>query len=452
METRLSYRQHTRAVLALGLPLVGSHLAQFAIQLTDTIMLGWYDVDELAAVVLAGTFWFMLFIVGSGFAFAVMPLVATAAASGDDADVRRATRMGMWLSVLFGAAVMPLILLSEPILVAMGQDPKISMLAGTYLGIAGWSIFPALLVMVLKSYFAALERTQFVLWTTVVAVFVNAAINYALIFGNWGAPEMGLRGAAYASLTVNVFSLALLCIYGLRAFPEHLLFQRLWRPDWPGFARVFHLGWPIGMTNFAEVGLFAVSTVMMGWLGTLELAAHGIALEITAVTFMIHVGLSNAATVRAGQAYARRNEVELRRGGLVVIAISAVVALATVIVLLSVPELLVGTFVDPDDPLRPQIIAIGTGLLVLAALYQLADAGQVVVLGLLRGVQDTKIPMAMATFSYWVVAIPAGYYLTFTMGYGANGVWLGLVIGLTVAWVTLSVRFWARSVKVARSP
>lgn len=451
MPERLSNRQHARAVLVLGLPLIGSHLAQFAIHMTDTIMLGWHSIAELAAVVLAGSYWFTLFIFGSGFAIAVMPIVAAAAASGDQVEVRRSTRMALWLSTLFGIAAMPLILLGEPILVAIGQKPEIAALSGTYLQIAGWSIFPALGVMVLKSYLAALERTQFVLWTTVVAVLLNALINYALIFGNWGAPELGLRGAAWASVFVNGFSFLLLCLYAAMAIREHALFQRLWRPDWVGFARVFQLGWPIGLTNLAEVGLFSGAAVLMGWLGTFELAAHGIAIQIASATFLVHMGLSNAATVRAGRAYGRHDEAELRRGGLVAMAISAGFALVTVLVFFAIPDQLVGLFVDPSDPLRPQIVAIAATLLLIAALFQVADAGQVMALGLLRGVQDTRVPMLMAAFSYWLVAMPSSYVLGFTLGYGGTGVWAGLVIGLTVAWATMSLRFWRRSVRIGRS-
>ncbi|MGR3661766.1 MAG: MATE family efflux transporter [Paracoccaceae bacterium] len=450
MTSSLTYSQHTRAVLALGLPLVGGHLAQFSIHLTDSIMLGWHSVEELAAVVLAGGYWFTIFIMGSGFGIALMPLVAAARASGEDVEIRRTTRMALWLSILFAIASMPLILFAEPILLAMGQTEEISRLSGLYLRIAGWSIFPALGVNVIKSYLAGLERTQFVLWATIAAVGLNATINYALIFGNWGAPEMGLRGAAWASVSVNMFTFFLLCVYAAFATPEHALFQRIWRADWGGFARVFKLGWPIGLTNLAEVSLFTVAAVFVGWIGTYELAAHGIALQVASLTFLVHLGLSNAATIRAGAAYGRRNEAELRRGGLVASAISAVIVLITVLVFYLFAEPLVGLFVNPSDPVRPQIIAIAAVLLMYAAAFQVADAGQVMALGLMRGVQDTKVPMVLATICYWLVAMPASYILGFPLGYGVQGVWAGLVIGLSIAFLVMSYRFWTKSVRITR--
>jgi MATE family multidrug resistance protein len=383
---------------------------------------------------------------GSGFAWAVMPMVAQAEAAGEGAQVRRVTRMGLWASALFGLATLPAMLGAGAVFGWLGQEPATSVLAADYLAIAGWGILPALMVMVLKSYLAALERTSVVLWVTLAAVALNIGINYALIFGNFGLPEMGVRGAATASLLVNLASMAALVIYVIRATPEHALFQRLWRPDWEAFARVFRLGWPIGITNLAEVGLFAAASVMMGWLGTLPLAAHGIGLQVTSAVFMVHVGLSNVATVRAGQAQGRGDVEGLRDGALVVLATSGTVALVTVILFLTVPELLIGLFLAPDDPDRAAVIGIGVTLLAAAALFQVVDAAQVMALGLLRGVQDTRVPMVIAALSYWVVGVPVSYLLGFTLGLGGPGIWLGLAAGLALAGVFMLLRFWGWSV------
>ncbi len=448
MPAELTTKQHARAVLTLGLPLVGSHLAQFAVHITDTIMLGWYSVAALAGVVLGGSFFFIFFIVGAGYAFAVMPVVASAAASGQEAQVRRVTRMSMWLSGLFAAFSMPVFINAEALLNLIGQNPEVSQVAGSYLKIIGWSLFPALLIMVLKSYFSALERTSVVLWVTVAAAILNGLMNYAFIFGNWGAPELGVTGAAITSVTLQMLSFIFLAGYAIVKTPEHALFQRWWRPDWEAFRRIFSLGWPIGLTSLAESGLFTATSVMMGWLGTIQLAAHGIALQLIGLVFMVHVGLSNAATIRAGQAYGRQDGVGLRRGAVVAIAISLGLALLAVVLFLSLPEALLSLFLDPADPARPAVLLAGVGLLSVAALFQVADAGQVMALGLLRGVQDTKIPMIYAGFSYWLLGIPLSYFMGFKWGYGGVGIWMGLVIGLGLAWVTMSVRFWRQSQRV----
>ena len=435
--------------MVLGLPLVGSHLAQFAVQMTDAVMLGWYEVSALAALVLGGTFFFVLFIMGSGFALAVMPVVAAAATSGEDAQVRRVTRMALWLSLIFGVLVMPVFIFAERLLLGIGQDAQIAAMAGSYLAIAGWGLIPALLVMVLKSYLAALERTQIVLWITVAAAVLNGLLNYALIFGNWGAPELGIRGAAIASVVLQVASLAAMVAYAALVTPEHALFQRLWRPDWDAFRSIFSLGWPIGLTLLAEVGLFSATAIMMGWIGTVELAAHGIAIQLASLSFLIHLGLANAATIRAGQALGRKDEAELRRGALVVIAISVAIALAAVLIFVSFPRVLVGLFIDPQDPVRPAVLTAGVALLYVAALFQMADSGQVMALGLLRGLRDTKAPMIFAAVSYWLIGVPASYVLGFNFDMGGVGIWLGLVIGLLVAWVTMMTRFWCRTVLIS---
>ena len=167
----------------------------------------------------------------------------------------------------FGLLALPVMLWSEPILASLGQDPDVAKNAGLYLQVAGWGILPALLVMVLKSYLAALERTQIVFWITVLAAVVNGITNYTLIFGNWGAPELGIIGAAWASVATQIVSGVAVVVYILIFVPQHQIFVRIWRSDWQMLARVFRLGWPIGLTGLSEVGLFAASAVMMGWLG-----------------------------------------------------------------------------------------------------------------------------------------------------------------------------------------
>ncbi|MEX5727247.1 MATE family multidrug resistance protein [Rhodovulum iodosum] len=444
----LGFATHLRATLGLGLPLIGSHLAQFAISLTDAAMLGWYDVAALAAEVLGGSLFFVLFIMGSGFAWAVMPMVATAAAAGEETQVRRVTRMGLWISAGFACLSLPVFFMAERLFLGIGQAPEVARLAQHYLTINGLAMLPALMVMVLKSYLAALERTRVVLWVTLIAVALNALGNYLLIFGAWGFPELGIRGAALSSILVHLASMAALVVYAARATPEHALFQRLWRPDWEAFWRVFRLGWPIGLTNLAEVGLFAASSVMMGWLGTLPLAAHGIALQIASAVFMVHLGLSNAATIRAGRAMGRRDADALRQGALAALVLSGAAVAASVVLFLALPEMLIGLFVDPASPDRDALIAIGVPLLAAAALFQLVDAAQVMALGLLRGVQDTRVPMVMAGVSYWGVGLPVAYGLGFSLGWGGIGIWLGLASGLAVAAVLMMARFWRRGVTI----
>jgi MATE family multidrug resistance protein len=253
-----------------------------------------------------------------------------------------------------------------------------------------------------------------------------------------------VRGAAIATVAVQVLSLVILALYAhllpdLRRFH---LFQRFWRPDWQAMGQVWRLGVPIGLTGLAEGGMFQASALMMGWIGTVELAAHGIALEVAALTFMLHVGLSSASTIRIARFDGQGERAALRAAAKVGIVISLGVAMASVALFLAVPERIVALFLDLEKPESAAILAYGSALLALAALFQLADGMQVMALGLLRGVQDTRVPMWLAAVSYWLIGIPCSYVLAFPMGWGGHGLWLGLVVGLFCAAGSLMWRFW----------
>ena len=433
-----------RALLALGLPLIGSHIAQILIGVTDSVMLGWYDVTDLAALSVAAPVFYIVFIFGSGFAWAVTPMIASALGQEDERQVRRVTRMGLWLSIGFGLLVTPVFFFMEPIMLAIGQEPDVARQAGIYMPWLGLGLIPALLVQVLKSYLSALELTRAILIAVIGAACMNAAVNYLLIFGNLSAPELGITGAGIASLASHLVSLIALLAYALRKRPEHELLKNFQRPDPEALRSVFRLGLPIGLTLLAETGLFAASSVMMGWIGKIPLAAHGIALQITSVSFMVPLGLSQAVTVRVGRAWGKGDREALRAAALAGMILAGIALVVIVATFLLIPGLLVGLFVDPTDPFRPEILAVGIILLAVAALFQVVDIGQVMALGMLRGVQDTRVPMVMAVISYWGIGLPVAYVLAFTLGWEGPGIWLGLTAGLAVACVTMQARFWQR--------
>jgi MATE family multidrug resistance protein len=314
-------------------------------------------------------------------------------------------------------------------------------LAQNYLRILSFGLIPALVVLVLKNYLAALELTQVVLAITVAALLLNIPLNYLLIFGKYGAPELGVGGAAWASLAVHLLSALAIALYAWRRLPEHKLFLRFWRPDWSIFSKLFKIGMPIGLTHLAEAGLFYASSVMMGWLGVIALAAHGIALQISSVTFVVHLGLAAAATVRAGNAYGRKDFVGLRDGAVVATLASIGLSLLTLILFVTFPTALVGLFIDAHDPARDQILALGAVLLVVSGLFQFVDGGQVMALSLLRGIQDTSVPLLIAVIGYWAIGLPVGYVLGFWLGFDGVGIWAGIAVGLAIVALTLGHRF-----------
>jgi len=219
------------------------------------------------------------------------------------------------------------------------------------------------------------------------------------------------------------------------------LFRNLWRADWEILVRLFRLGWPVGLTLASESALFTGTALMMGAIGSVPLAAHGIVMQVAATTFMLHLGISQAATVRVGRFAGQRNSVELRRAAVAALALSGVAVALSVIVYLGAGRWIVAAFLDESDSQAPSILSLGVALMWVAALFQLVDAAQVMALGFLRGVQDTRWPMVLAAISYWGIGIPASMVLGFMLGMGAVGIWLGLVVGLAAASGLLMARF-----------
>ena len=441
MKQSNTLKQEVRSLLVLGLPLVGSQVAQFAVHTTDTLMLGWYSVLALAQVTLGAQVLFVAYIVISGFAYAILPMVAKSMAEGDPQSARRVTRMGLWLSTVAAALLFLPMWFASPILEAMGQDAQVAKGAQDYLRIAGFGLWPAIWGLVLRSYLSALEHTGIVLWLAVGVLIINAFVNYALIFGYWGLPELGLQGAAIASVIAMSLSLIGFVIYIQIYFEEQKMFARFWRFDRMATLAVARLAIPISATAFAESGLFAASAFMMGWLGKLELAAHGIVLQLAAMSFMVHMGLSQAGTVRVGQAFARKDWLAVRRTAGAAMGLSSIAAAVAIFFFLATPQILIGAFLELRDPLRPEILRIGTLLLILASMFQFVDAAQVMALSLLRGLQDTRVPMLITVISYWLIGIPISYILGFIFDFRGTGIWLGLVVGLAIAALLLWSRF-----------
>ena len=442
----MSWSGHARATVVLAAPLIGAQLGQMAVNITDTVMVGWLGASELAAAVLATQAFFLVFIFGVGFAQAVMPVAANAEGRGDTRGVRRSVRMGLWVLALYAGAVMLPLWYLEAILLALGQEPDISALAGTYMRVAQWAMFPALYMMGLRSYLAVVGKAHVLMWATFAIVFLNAGLNYVFIFGHLGAPALGIVGAAIASLGTNIAGALWLYVYTARneALRDYELYVRFWRPDWPAFLEVLRLGWPIGLTIIAEAGLFSAASIMVGWLGTIPLAAHGIALQLASIAFMIPLGFASATTVRVGVAHGREDRTGLMRAGWTGVILAVVVGIIAAATFFLMPQVLVGFYMDETNANAAAVVAFAVPLLYVAAAFQIVDGIQAVSAGNLRGLKDTRMPMIIAIISYWVVGLPAGYLFGFTFGFGAVGIWFGLAAGLSVAALLLTLRFMNR--------
>jgi MATE family multidrug resistance protein len=439
-----SWGAHFRATLALGVPLIGAQLAQLGIHTTDVVILGRLGAAHLAAIVLASQFFFTIFILGSGFASAVMPMVAQAYGRGDTVSVRRSVRMGMWVALLFSALMIPLFYNAENILLYAGQSPEVAALAGSYLMIAQWGIGPALLFMTLRGLVSAHGRASIVLYVTIVILTLNAFFAYALVLGHFGLPALGIEGAAIVSLGVNVLSFVLLTAY-IQSRPElrrYELFVRFWRPDWQAFREVVHLGLPIGLTMLAEVSLFTCASLLMGNIGTLELAAHGIALQLASIAFMIPLGLAQAGTVRVGIAHGRGDHLGVVRASWAVLVIAAGIAVTGGVLFAAIPSQLASVFLDKAGVDSAAVLAIAGPFVVIAGIFQLVDGMQAIAAGLLRGLKDTRVPMLLALVSYWPIGFLCAWIFAFPLGFGGIGVWFGFLCGLAAAAILLNWRYY----------
>ncbi|MBR0554979.1 MATE family efflux transporter [Ciceribacter sp. L1K23] len=434
---------HVRATLSLGVPLIGAQLAQLGIHTTDVVIVGQLGPVPLAAMVIAGQFFFTIFIFGSGFSIAVVPMVAQAYGRGDAVSVRRSIRMGMWASIGYTLLTAPLFYNAEAILLALGQKPDVATLAADYVRIVHLGLLPALLFAVLRSLISATGKAGIILYATLVMLVMNAILAYALVLGHFGLPALGMLGAAIVAAVIHWASFFFLVVY-LQRRPEtrgYELFVRFWRPDWHALWEVIHLGLPISVTVLAEVSLFAAASLLMGRIGTLELAAHGIALQLASIAFMIPLGLSQAATVRIGIAHGRNDYPNLVRAAITVTLIAMLIALVGGILFAAIPTTLGSPFLNTSTADAARVLEIAGPFIVVAGFFQLMDGLQAVASGLLRGLKDARVPMVLALVSYWPIGFFLAWLLAFPLEFGGIGIWLGFLIGLASAALMLSLRF-----------
>lgn len=437
------WRSDILPTLSLGMPLAGAQLAQMAINTTDVLMIGRLGAPELAASVLAFNFYTLLWFFGMGVLQAVIPLAARARGQRKLRDLRRAVRMGFWVAVLFSLPAWLFLTFTEQVLLLLGQEPGLAALAGHYMSMLQWTLMPALLIMAVRGFLTVMERTQVVLWATLAGAVVNAVLDYLLIFGTFGFPRLELAGAGIASVISATATFLFLLAYALwhPKLRRYTLLGRIWRSDWPVFLQILRLGTPIGLTIIAEASLFVASSIMIGWLGALPLAGHGIALQIASLTFMIPVGLSVAAMTRVSLAAGRNDPVAVGRAGWTSLAVTLAFMACFAVLFWSLPETLVGFYLDLEDPEAREVLAYGASFLLVAALFQIADGGQIIGVNNLRGLGDTTVPLYYALFGYWVVGITLSLGLGFGAGWGGVGVWCGLAAGLACVALMANVRF-----------
>ena len=447
------WRTELRATLALAWPLALANLLQMLIYATDVVFVARLGAFELAASSLAVSVLSIVAWALVGMVSMVSALIAAALGRERFAvrAIRRDTRMAIWLGAIAGLVAMALLSQTGRLLVWSGQERALAARAMDYMDIVLWAMVPLLVANALRSFVSAMGRPGIATAITALAILVNIAGNYALVFGRWGAPALGLEGSAIATVITSVATLLayVAAIQMDRRFRRYAILGRLWRPDWRRLWQLVKLGLPVMLTTLAEAGLFGGAALLMGRIGTLELAAHTLALQLAAMAFQVPYGVAQAATIRVGYHYGAGDRAALGRAGWTALALATGFMTATALAMLMLPRTLLSAYVDVDDPANAALVALAVRYMLVAAVFQLVDGVQVVAAGALRGLQDTRVPMWFAIFSYWVPGFGVSYYLGLHTAWAGTGVWLGFAVGLATATLLLGGRWIARERLVA---
>jgi MATE family multidrug resistance protein len=432
------------AMMTLAWPLILSNLTFALIQATDVVLMGWLGPRQLAASALAINLTWPLGFAAFGLLTAASPMMATAlgAKTRSVREVRRSFRQSLWLCLFMTGPMWLLLWNAEGVIRALGQEPALARDAALFLKGYMWTMLPWLLFQAMRNFLAAVERPGWVLGVSIAGIVVNAVLGWALIFGHFGLPALGIFGGGLASsivwtlLALGLFSVILTD----RQFRRFHLFGHLWRPDWPRLKRMIVLGVPIGLAFAFEGAVFGAAAYLMGLIDADSLAAHAVALQLAALTFMVPWGLSQAATVRVGRALGRRDPQGIALSGWTawIAGVAFMAAMATIMWLF--PRELVGLFLD-DNAANARVIGLAVTFLAVAAVFQIFDGAQVVAAGMLRGLHDTRVPMLFALLGYWGIGLGFGAWLAFERDWGGVGIWAGLALGLAIVSVLMLIRW-----------
>jgi len=446
-EAPASARAELRALVRLAGPLVAANLLQMAVFAVDVVFVARLGPVEFAAATLGVFLFNILTFAVIGMAGAAEPIIAAALGrkAGAVREVRRTFRMALWLVAVAGLPVVAVLLSAERLFLLAGQEPAVAARAGDFLDLLCLAVIPAAAAGLMRLTAAALGRPGYVFAVTAAGLGVGVLANWLLVFGNAGFPALGLEGSAIASVAVSV---AMLLAYAVVLVTDprlrrYRLFGRWWRSDWPQFVRIFTLGFPIALTWTFEGGLFGGVALLLGLIGVTEVAAHAVALNIAAFAFQVPFGIAQAATIRVGLAYGARDPAWMGRAGNVALLFGTGVMVFGATLIWAIPGPLVGIYLDPG-PASAATAALAVQFLAVAAVFQLVDGAQAVAQGILRGLQDTRVPMVIALFGYWAIGFGMSVFLGFRTPLAGVGIWWGLAIGLAVVSVLLIWRWRAR--------
>ncbi|MGE3801281.1 MAG: MATE family efflux transporter [Candidatus Kapaibacterium sp.] len=431
-------KAEARGMTLLALPVVLAQLSQMSMGFVDTFMVAKLGPDALGGVGVGNVVYFFYVVFSFGTLAAVNPMVAHAFGAGDEKEIGRSVAQGLWLALFLTVIGFFIIWNTEAILLLGKQEPQVAALAGEYTKAMSWGMIANLWFSVFRGFCDAVNKTRVAMVISFTAIFFNVVADYALIYGKLGMPELGAAGAGYATAFVRWVMLALILIYvfGTKEFRRYRFLYRARIPRPRYLVKMLKLGLPIGATHSMEHGAFGVTSLLMGTISTIALAAHQVSIMLAAIAFMVPMGVSFAITTRVGQNLGRKDPRAAGLAGWVGIGIGTLFMCVTATIFTLIPDRL-ATIFTADPP----VVAYATSLLALAGAFQISDGIQVLAIGALRGMKDTARPMVTNLISYWLIGIPCGWLLAFKAGLGGQGLWWGLVIGLSVAAALHTLRF-----------
>jgi MATE family multidrug resistance protein len=444
-----TYGNHFRETIRLSGPVIIGQLGFTLMGVIDSLMIGDISYVHLSASSLANGMFIIITIVGMGITFALTPLVAEAEAAGRNQQVGVFLRQGTYVGLLASLVLGVLVFGSAEALYWLDQPEQDIVLADSYLKILSLSVLPFLLFMVYKQFTDGLSRTRVAMYMTLLGLAINVGANWVLIYGHLGFPRMELDGAGWGTLLSRIVMVVGMVGYVMwdRSFDRFSLRQHWGRFDRAVMRKILDLGLPAGMQHFFEVAAFIGCTFVIGWMpeASANRAAHQIVLNLASIAFMVSLGISMGATIRVGNALGRRDFPNLRRAGLTGIMLAMGFMLASAMLFIAGRHLLPAYFND-----NPLVLEVSARLMIIAAFFQLFDGTQAIGVGILRGIQDVRIPTLITFVAYWVLCLPLGYLLGIPLGLGADGVWYALALSLMVSAILLSARFWHLSTRMIR--
>ncbi|MGE5497770.1 MAG: MATE family efflux transporter [Syntrophothermus sp.] len=440
--TASSYKSHIKATLSLAYPVMIGQLGHVMMGVIDSLFVGRLGPAPLAAVSIASGIFFLIFVIGLGITFAISPIVAIAVGSGKKEQYSSILANGLFVNIIAGLVLISILFTGSYFINYLNQPPEVAAMAAVYLRIISFSILPLMLFQTYRQFIEGFSIMKPAMFIAIGANVINAVGNWLLIFGNLGFPEMGFQGSAFATLITRIGMAAAMIWYmrsseRFRDFSLRFTFHSL---DRQLIRKILSVGISSGFQYFFEVGAFSAAAIEIGWIGTTQLAAHQIALNLASVSYMAASGISAAGAIRVGTAFGKMNIVEIRRAGFSAILLSAGGMMLSGIFFVLFRGVLPYLYISDQS-----VVAIASTLILYAAFFQMSDGTQVAGLGVLRGLTDVKMPTLTTFISYWILGLPSGYILAFKFGMGAEGIWIGFIVGLTASAIMLTTRFHLRS-------